>query len=79
MPLLVTFDTFPFILLSETDYIFIGSALVRGVVCTKNVKHKRMVSQHKNPRIFILRGALEYQKATNRLASINTVLQQVIS
>ncbi|XP_020269930.1 putative 1-phosphatidylinositol-3-phosphate 5-kinase FAB1C isoform X2 [Asparagus officinalis] len=52
------------------------SILVKGVVCTKNIKHKRMVSQHKNPRLFLLGGALEYQRVTNKLASLNTVLEQ---
>ncbi|KAJ6793148.1 putative 1-phosphatidylinositol-3-phosphate 5-kinase FAB1C isoform X1 [Iris pallida] len=52
------------------------STFVKGVVCTKNVRHKRMISQHKNPRLFILGGALEYQKVPNRLASINTVIEQ---
>lgn len=52
------------------------STFVKGVVCTKNVTHKRMILQHKNPRLFILGGALEYQKVSNKLASINTVLEQ---
>ncbi|CAA6664291.1 unnamed protein product [Spirodela intermedia] len=54
------------------------SVLVKGVVCTKNVKHKRMISQHKNPRLLLLGGALEYQKVSNKLASLETVLQQEI-
>lgn len=56
----------------------ICSTLIKGVVCTKNIKHKRMVSQHKNPRLLLLGGALEYQKVLNKLASIDTVLEQVI-
>ncbi|XP_008800771.2 putative 1-phosphatidylinositol-3-phosphate 5-kinase FAB1C isoform X3 [Phoenix dactylifera] len=54
------------------------STLIKGVACTKNIKHKRMVSQHKNPRLLLLGGALEYQKVPNKLASINTVLEQEI-
>ncbi|XP_008801162.2 putative 1-phosphatidylinositol-3-phosphate 5-kinase FAB1C [Phoenix dactylifera] len=54
------------------------STLIKGVVCTKNIKHKRMVSQHRNPRLLLLGGALEYQKVPNKLASINTVLEQEI-
>ncbi|KAF8021288.1 hypothetical protein BT93_G1654 [Corymbia citriodora subsp. variegata] len=54
------------------------SALIKGVVCTKNIKHKRMTSQYKNPRILILGGALEYQRASNQLASFDTLLQQEI-
>ncbi|EXC06051.1 1-phosphatidylinositol-3-phosphate 5-kinase [Morus notabilis] len=52
------------------------STLVKGVVCTKNIKHKRMTSQYKNPRLLILGGALEYQRVPNQLASFDTLLQQ---
>lgn len=52
------------------------STFIKGVVCTKNVRHKRMVSQHKNPRVLLLGGALEYQRVSNKLASINTVIEQ---
>ncbi|XP_028759080.1 putative 1-phosphatidylinositol-3-phosphate 5-kinase FAB1C [Neltuma alba] len=52
------------------------STFVKGVVCTKSIKHKRMTSQYKRPRILLLAGALEYQKAPNQLASFNTLLQQ---
>ncbi|KAJ0679541.1 putative 1-phosphatidylinositol-3-phosphate 5-kinase chromatin regulator PHD family [Helianthus annuus] len=54
------------------------SVFVKGVVCTKNIKHKRMTSQYKNPRLLILGGALEYQRTHNHLASIETLLQQEI-
>ncbi|KAE9597285.1 hypothetical protein Lal_00007802 [Lupinus albus] len=52
------------------------STLTKGVVCTKNIKHKRMTSQYKNTRLLLLGGALEYQKVPNQLASFNTLLQQ---
>lgn len=52
------------------------STLVKGVVCTKNIKHKRMSSQYKNPRLLLLGGALEYQRAPNQLASFDGLLQQ---
>ncbi|WOK96156.1 hypothetical protein Cni_G04863 [Canna indica] len=52
------------------------STLVKGVVCTKNVKYKRMVSQYRNPKLLLLGGALEYQKTPNGLASIGAVLEQ---
>ena len=55
------------------------SVLVRGVVCSKNVKHKRMISQHKDPRLLLLAGSLEYQKVSNKLASLETILQQVLN
>lgn len=52
------------------------STVIKGVVCTKNIKHKRMISQYKNPRLLILGGALEYQRVPNQLASLDTLLQQ---
>ncbi|XP_057962496.1 putative 1-phosphatidylinositol-3-phosphate 5-kinase FAB1C isoform X2 [Malania oleifera] len=55
------------------------SILVKGVVCTKNIKHKRMISQYKNPRLILLGGALEYQRVPNQLASLDTLLQQEIN
>ncbi|KQJ98350.1 putative 1-phosphatidylinositol-3-phosphate 5-kinase FAB1C [Brachypodium distachyon] len=54
----------------------IDSNLVRGVVCSKNVKHKRMISEHRNAKLLILGGSLEYQKVANKLASIDTILEQ---
>ncbi|KAK7252010.1 hypothetical protein RIF29_35680 [Crotalaria pallida] len=52
------------------------STLIKGVVCTKNIKHKRMTSQYKKTRLLLLGGALEYQKVANQLASFDTLLQQ---
>ncbi|KAI3467002.1 hypothetical protein Pfo_023665 [Paulownia fortunei] len=52
------------------------SKLIKGVVCTKNIKHKRMMSQYKNARLLLLGGALEYQRVPNQLASFETLLQQ---
>uniref|UniRef100_A0A7N1A8F9 1-phosphatidylinositol-3-phosphate 5-kinase n=3 Tax=Kalanchoe fedtschenkoi TaxID=63787 RepID=A0A7N1A8F9_KALFE len=54
------------------------STLIKGVVCTKNIKHKRMTSQYKNARLLLLGGALEYQRVQNQLASMDTLLQQEI-
>ncbi|KAF0899302.1 hypothetical protein E2562_015948 [Oryza meyeriana var. granulata] len=71
--------------MDPTDYVKVkclasgdpsDSNLVRGVVCTKNVKHKRMVSEHVKAKLLIVGGALEYQKVTNKLASIDTILEQ---
>lgn len=36
-----------------------------------------MVSEYSNAKLLILGGALEYQKASNKLASIGTILEQV--
>ncbi|KAL2904716.1 putative 1-phosphatidylinositol-3-phosphate 5-kinase FAB1C [Bienertia sinuspersici] len=52
------------------------STLVKGIVCTKNIKHKRMTSQYKTPRLLLLGGSLEYQRAQNQLASFNTLLEE---
>ncbi|AEE35150.1 FORMS APLOID AND BINUCLEATE CELLS 1C [Arabidopsis thaliana] len=52
------------------------SILIRGIVCSKNITHKRMISQYKNPRVMLLAGSLEYQRVAGQLASFNTLLQQ---
>ncbi|KAL6846595.1 hypothetical protein ACP4OV_024043 [Aristida adscensionis] len=52
------------------------SNFVKGVVCSKNVRHKRMVSEHRNAKLLILGGSLEYQKVSNKFASIGAILEQ---
>ncbi|KAM3200079.1 1-phosphatidylinositol-3-phosphate 5-kinase FAB1B [Capsicum annuum] len=52
------------------------SVVVKGVVCKKNVAHRRMASKIEKPRILILGGALEYQRVSNHLSSFDTLLQQ---
>ncbi|XP_010323385.1 1-phosphatidylinositol-3-phosphate 5-kinase FAB1B [Solanum lycopersicum] len=52
------------------------SMVVKGVVCKKNVAHRRMNSKFKKPRLLILGGALEYQRVANHLSSFDTLLQQ---
>ncbi|KAG6599898.1 putative 1-phosphatidylinositol-3-phosphate 5-kinase FAB1C, partial [Cucurbita argyrosperma subsp. sororia] len=52
------------------------STLIKGVVCTKNIKHKRMTSQFKNARLLLLGGSLEYHEVSDHLASFNTLLHQ---
>ncbi|KAG8063112.1 hypothetical protein GUJ93_ZPchr0003g17961 [Zizania palustris] len=52
------------------------SAVVKGVVCKKNVSHRRMTSRIEKPRLLLLAGALEYHRVTNQLSSIDTLLQQ---
>ena len=54
------------------------STVVKGVVCHKNVQHKRMKPLFKNPRLLLLGGALEYQRSQNQLSSLTGVLQQEI-
>nr|XP_043626802.1 1-phosphatidylinositol-3-phosphate 5-kinase FAB1B [Erigeron canadensis] len=52
------------------------SIVVKGVVCKKNVAHRRMTSRIEKPRFLILGGALEYQRVSNHLSSFDTLLQQ---
>lgn len=52
--------------------------VVKGVVCKKNVAHRRMASKMEKPRLLILGGALEYQRVSNLLSSFDTLLQQVV-
>lgn len=55
------------------------STVVKGVVCKKNVAHRRMTSKFEKPRLLILGGALEYQRVANHLSSFDTLLQQVFT
>ncbi|KAD6794740.1 hypothetical protein E3N88_05636 [Mikania micrantha] len=52
------------------------SIVVKGVVCKKNVAHRRMASKIEKPSFLILGGALEYQRVSNHLSSFDTLLQQ---
>lgn len=52
--------------------------MVKGIVCKKNVAHRRMTSKIEKPRFLILGGALEYQRVSNQLSSVDTLLQQVL-
>ncbi|KNA25952.1 hypothetical protein SOVF_001970 [Spinacia oleracea] len=52
------------------------SMVVKGVVCKKNVAHRRMTTRIEKPRLMILGGALEYQRVSNLLSSFDTLLQQ---
>ncbi|CAI9766054.1 unnamed protein product [Fraxinus pennsylvanica] len=54
----------------------IESMVVKGIVCKKNVAHRRMASKIEKPRLLILGGALEYQRVSNALSSFDTLLQQ---
>ncbi|GMI86042.1 FORMS APLOID AND BINUCLEATE CELLS 1B [Hibiscus trionum] len=52
------------------------SMVVKGVVCKKNVAHRRMTSKLEKPQLMILGGALEYQRVSNLLSSFDTLLLQ---
>lgn len=51
--------------------------MIKGIVCKKNVAHRRMNSKIDKVRLLLLGGALEYQRVTNHLSSFDTLLQQV--
>jgi 1-phosphatidylinositol-3-phosphate 5-kinase len=53
------------------------STVIKGIVCKKNVAHRRMTSRIEKTRLLLLGGALEYHRVTNQLSSIDTLLQQV--
>lgn len=54
-----------------------SSMVIKGIVCKKNVAHRRMTARIEKPRFLILGGALEYQRKANSLSSVDTLLQQV--
>eukprot|EP00850_Spirogloea_muscicola_P000467 SM000002S05547 [mRNA] locus=s2:715569:726170:- [translate_table: standard] len=55
------------------------SRVVKGVVCRKNLANRRMTALINNPHILLLGGALEYQRVSNQLSSLDTLLQQASS
>ena len=52
------------------------SSVVAGVVCRKNMTHRKMRRAHQYARVMLLAGALEYQRVENRLSSLDTLLDQ---
>ena len=52
------------------------SRLVCGVVCRRNVAHRRMATHVESPRLLLLAGALQYQRVEGRLSSLDTLLEQ---
>jgi hypothetical protein len=54
-------------------------ARVDGIVCRRNVAHKKMRSRIDNPRILILEAGLEYERRSNKLSSLDAVYDQVCS
>lgn len=53
--------------------------VIKGIVCKKNVAHRRMNSKIDKARLLLLGGALEYQRVANHLSSFDTLLQQVVT
>ena len=54
----------------------IPCSYVDGVVCRKNVAHKKMRKNVKSPNILILGYALEYQRRENVLTALSTLMEQ---
>jgi hypothetical protein len=48
--------------------------IVNGIVFTKNVAHKQMATQFKNPKILLLRSSIEYQRMEEKLCSLEPLL-----
>ena len=47
-----------------------------GVVFQKNVSHKQMARRLENPRVMLLSGGIEFTRTENRIASLDTLLEQ---
>lgn len=63
----------------EVVTAFLTSMVIKGIVCKKNVAHRRMSSKIDKARLLLLGGALEYQRVPNHLSSFDTLLQQVVT
>ena len=55
---------------------FEDSAYLSGVVFHKNVSHKKMAKSIMNAKIMMLSGGIEYTRTENRIASLDTLLEQ---
>ena len=52
------------------------STLINGVVCTKNITHKKMKVNIRNPTVLLLKCAFEFQRKENQLSSFDTLQMQ---
>ena len=52
------------------------SYLVKGLVFSKNIAHRRMPNDIRAPKILLLGCAVEYQRMQNRLSSLDILLEQ---
>lgn len=52
------------------------SAIVYGVVCSKNITHKKLSHSLQNPTILLLKCAFEFQRKENQLSSFDTLQLQ---
>jgi 1-phosphatidylinositol-3-phosphate 5-kinase len=48
--------------------------IVNGIVFTKNIAHKNMSREMKNPKILLLRSSIEYQRVEEKLCSLQPLL-----
>ncbi|KAK3611164.1 hypothetical protein CHS0354_026571, partial [Potamilus streckersoni] len=52
------------------------TALVHGVMFTKNIAHKKMAHVVNNPKILLLKGSIEYQRVENKMSSLQPQILQ---
>ncbi|KAL5017949.1 hypothetical protein ScPMuIL_003671 [Solemya velum] len=52
------------------------TSLIHGVMFTKNVAHKKMRQQIRNPKILLLKGSIEYQRVENKFSSLEPQILQ---
>lgn len=52
------------------------NVFVDGIVFRKNVCHKKMATEKFRPRILLLGGGIEFQREDQRLASLDTLIEQ---
>ncbi|CAM1296401.1 PIKFYVE (predicted) [Pycnogonum litorale] len=50
--------------------------IVSGVVCTKNVVHKKMKVFYENPRILLVCSPIVYQRVENKFSSLEPIIMQ---
>ena len=55
-----------------------SSCVVAGVVCRKNLAHKRMRKRIEAARILMIAGTLEFNRAQSRLASLDSFTKEQV-
>ncbi len=56
-----------------------SSSVVQGVVCRKNVAHKRMRTSIPQAGVMLLAGALEWQPTESKLQQFDALLNEVLA
>lgn len=54
------------------------SSIVNGVVCRKNIAHKRMRRRIENAKILMVGGNVEFNRTQSRLTSLESVTKQQV-